>query len=1067
MPAPENTGNLTKEEYEKLWGPEEVNGFTRDEIYDTMRENGWNREGDDQIIAALYKIAALSDVGAVYALAGADGTTEEGRIDAFNTILREAQVIEDPEPVREELEMIRSITVSPQELERLMQERLREEQLQRLRDEAAIYERQYQERRAREERQRQEEEAERIRREEENLESAMEELQRIEQEELERPERERREAEERARLEEEARIRAEENRRRSEESRRETEAREAREREQRIRQQAQDTIREEMSQNEFTRSYREQDQRDTEHEIRRTQDVRELLKEAVDLGLDKVKLGGGSVNWATGIDPELPLEEQQRLEEELLANNPVLRQKIKTLDNSGRLLLDIVVTLNAPENREFVEACRNGVTYVTAPLNLRLMRPYPDLDAYTKERLHDTVQKFGKMQLKNMSDLLKKENLDDDFWTFRNGDGPMTDAQVAELQKRYKELADADFPFDEFVDSPNYEKFLKSEGTRNWSTLGAVKMLASDPKSEQKIRSLYGKKDAEYMLKALNSAEKLYKKKGAAICDTDAEGISLWLPRIGYSLMENSLAFGKVEEATEDGKPLMKIGMEDNLESKLDRDILDDKTYAETLKNIREAQEFYNKNKAFLEHNFGAMRTMREGTAPVIVLEDANETMKALDRNPEALKKINTFRHLLYSARQSYDIRAAKLIDKDKNPVIIDPLDPNTNFTEKKVVDDEKKVLDTCYEMLREAGTHVSMNSSEYKKIQSSLLGIQNALSKEYENEEEARKAYVKAVNKTLNSINIYRMHKAVDGVKNDGTSDKLIAVERVDKLLRTRYQSIEQRDYEDQLGGVAELFNTQVPENVVGDAYMLEKAKNKISNMKKAFEDYNREIAADNGIKRRNSFTGIQRNDQLENDENEIRRSNSLGGVRPKKIEQKNGKNAIPVPEAPGKRNEIIQPVQKKEEDYRKTLDPKDEYGKEKLVSSAEKSLLLESYAVNARRGSKTKEDEAAMLKRSVRDYEKNSSVRYRVFKYEHLTDKDFNREFQKNVLSGAAKGMVSAKDIQNFRDDALKKCYTQYKGKDTARLDALSETLGSKVNSKSIALEQKKKGQEGPKMK
>ena len=55
-------------------------------------------------------------------------------------------------------------------------------------------------------------------------------------------------------------------------------------------------------------------------------------------------------------------------------------------------------------------------------------------------------------------------------------------------------------------------------------------------------------------------------------------------------------------------------------------------------------------------------------------------------------------------------------------------------------------------------------------------------------------------------------MHKAVDGVKNDGTSDKLIAVERVDKLLRTRYQSIEQRDYEDQLGGVAELFNTQVP---------------------------------------------------------------------------------------------------------------------------------------------------------------------------------------------------------------------------------------------------------------
>ena len=1069
MPAPENTGNLTQEEYEKLWGPEEVEGFSRDEIYDSMRANGWNREGDDQIIAALYKIAALCAEGAIYQLPNASGTTDEDRYDFFNDMLDEAKAIADKNAVAEELEMIRGLTVPPEELQRRAEEQRREEELQRTRAEAAAYENEYQIRRAAEERLRQEREASRHERELDDLESAMDELQRVEQEELDRPERERRAAEERARLEEESRRAEEEARVRSEALEREQEQQEREEREQQIREQSEATIREEMRRNELMREGRENLRRDEEFNIARTADIRELLKEAVDLGLDRVNLNGVEVNWATGIDTNLSPEEQKRQEDELLKDNPVLRQKITNMNDTQQLLTAIVQTLRQPQNREFAEACRRGVTYVTAPLNdvTRLER-YINCDAYTKERQHDTVRKLGTMQLNNMGDLLTQENMKDDFWTFQNDDGPMTDEQVAEIKKRFQELNDAGVPFDEFMASPPYREMLEKEGT-SWSSLGAVSKLASDPESEQYVRSLFGKKDGEYMLKAMDSAEKLYKDKGLDMCNTNAEGIAHWLPEMGYDLMENSIAFGGFEASAENGSPLLKIGMVDDIESRLDRDILSDKSYTETLNNVKAAQEFYIRNKDFLEHAFGTMHLYTGGTNIGVLLQDADRQMTALDKNPESMKKLNNFRHLLFKARQSYDTRNAKLINKDKQTVIVEPLEAETDFTQKKVVDKETEVLGTCYDMLHEAGSHVTRNSAEYKKIQSSLLNIQKVLNKQYENPEEARKAYVKAVNKTLNNINAYRMHKAVDGIKEDGTRDKLIAVERVDKLLRTRYQSIEQRDYEDQIGGLAELFKVDVPEGTVGDAYVLQKARNKIANMKKVFEDYNREIAEGN-VKRSKSFTGIH--DMLEYDEGVIRRSNSLGGTPQKEVKKENVKEAVAEPPVSRKAHEITRPAQKKEEAYRKTLDPQDEYGQEKLVSSAEKSLLLESLAVKAKQNAENKVEEELTLKGSVRDYEKNSSIRYRVFKFERLTDKDFNKEFKQNVLEGAKNGKVSEKDIREFRDDALRKCYTQYQGKDTRQLDALSEALGSKVNSRSIAKElkdlqkQQNQGPEGPKL-
>ena len=126
--------------------------------------------------------------------------------------------------------------------------------------------------------------------------------------------------------------------------------------------------------------------------------------------------------------------------------------------------------------------------------------------------------------------------------------------------------------------------------------------------------------------------------------------------------------------------------------------------------------------------------------------------------------------------------------------------------------------------------------------------------------------------------------------------------------------------------------------------------------------------------------------------------------------------------------------------------------------MSSAEKTLYLDSIEVAAGKQGKSQEQKEALMQKGLNDYKKNGSIRYRAFKYQHLTDQDFNKEFQKNILNGAKQGKVSHQDIRQYRDDALRACYSQYKGKDTAALDALSGTLGSQVNSKSIAAEKAK---------
>lgn len=55
MARPWEGKNYSKEEMEKNYGPETApGGITREQFYDRMVANGWNRKGDDEIITAMY-----------------------------------------------------------------------------------------------------------------------------------------------------------------------------------------------------------------------------------------------------------------------------------------------------------------------------------------------------------------------------------------------------------------------------------------------------------------------------------------------------------------------------------------------------------------------------------------------------------------------------------------------------------------------------------------------------------------------------------------------------------------------------------------------------------------------------------------------------------------------------------------------------------------------------------------------------------------------------------------------------------------------------------------------------
>ncbi len=421
----------------------------------------------------------------------------------------------------------------------------------------------------------------------------------------------------------------------------------------------------------------------------------------------------------------------------------------------------------------------------------------------------------------------------------------ISDEQLASLRTKVEEMAANGIDLAEYMDSSDHGNYLSELGDDYLAEISPFDIAMGSTKGvafEESIKKLPNKYFDEAM-KALAHVEDLADKAKNDpakydYADEKAEDLAYWFNRHEYSaITENSLLTLKpVEERTnERGKKYTVFELTKDLNKvKLDRD----KLQGLDVQAMEEAQQLFNDNKEAFAKVFDVMST-RVHAKYGVEAAWARDILNNLDKNeagfedPMMLKKLNRFRHLMYRIKVQDEL-VCKL-GTDKNPVYVEPVAQLTDFTEEKAKLIECDVLDQCYKDLKEPSERVRRNSQEYMDLMDSIKNLKEVVRRDYGSDREAQDAYTREIEHVLNLANHYYVHKAADGIKNDATLDKIIAVERISKTLKTRYKLITGMEFTDNISKEASLFGEpkQVKEDLTGDQYVLGTAGGKINQMK------------------------------------------------------------------------------------------------------------------------------------------------------------------------------------------------------------------------------------------
>ncbi len=838
--------------------------------------------------------------------------------------------------------------------------------------------------------------------------------------------------------------------------------------------------------------------REAEANLRRTTDLREYMSNMIKSGLydamaqknpdgsnfDISQLGDewafeGPVIIEEDDDPEDIIDNAIEEESEYIQTN---RTNIRNAYNN--LIAPIVKCIQ--DNPEFLEAVKEGkstagigVKHFNEAL-LRINGIEGKLTEQKKAQDLGILDKLGNQvktkDIKEPKDMFSEKNANDLFW--EKYSPAITKDDIAEIKAIADRLELNGLRFDEFFGTNRFNEIMKATKLpQKKEAAGAgkevkieeeaalpgtgevdnpvpmIQMALSDRAADALDR--YNKYDLETALKAMNKIERFYQRakenqEEAHFMDLGARALGFWFRENGYDMLNNSLkvtnGFDKIE-IPNGNQVMVENVITFNTEvdkTKFNRDLLSHDEYKQMVEYANEASKIYNDHSKSFTKLYNTGESLEHGNLRGDV---AANVVKEMERDKDGMEAINRFRHLMYKIKEA-DANVCKLVDiKNKKNVKVEAINEDTKFT-KGMVDREVSYLDMCAEMLREPAERVHWNSREYKNIQSSLSDLKKALQQNYPTDEKARNAYIKATDNVLKNISLYREHKAKTGIKDQsGMRDKLIAVERVDKLMRSRYKNLAKRDYQDTISGMYELFDVKVDDELMGDEYVYATAESKIANMKKSVKDLQKEfdsaLAEDNG---RKSLGGKQDTHDLfgsilETYREEIIRDNA------KTAQEKEVEEAF-------KRNFLLEDALKKEEDYRVGKDTKDEFWQERLVVSSSTTLFLlaiedKCKAIGIASGV---QEGSRELNSQMASYDKQGILAVDRFMNKFLTDKDFNKEFKDRMLKGVEKNKVSTEDIRRYRDEALEACYTKYKGKDLKALDELSDLLGSDKNSQTV---------------
>nr|MCR5624766.1 hypothetical protein [Lachnospiraceae bacterium] len=409
----------------------------------------------------------------------------------------------------------------------------------------------------------------------------------------------------------------------------------------------------------------------------------------------------------------------------------------------------------------------------------------------------------------------------------------------------------------------------KNIGGNGKSSIDVLVSFLDNPNVRTKIKQNFTNNSLLHVSNELSYIEDTIKlmsdEEKKKVYDEDPIGCINKLKELGFcNLHENDLlrvakgnAEGKSPEYLFDGTDYNAINM-----NNVDRDRLTEQDVSDinyVLGFSSDYRDDLNKYFDFAER-FSNANTEEEKNN--IITECDRQTSLSLNLNRDELNKMW---QKLYSFNKNLKKDVCKL-GTDEKPILINPLGENKSFSS-QFRKKESDVLEICSNMLSEADSHVKMNSSEYNSIKKAVSDAKKLMDKDYSDKGTARKNYLDSITDIMNKINIYRLHKARKGIKDDGTRYKLMAVERIDKLLNTRYKSLTGKDYSTNIKGNNSFdpkkdldVTNQIDSGLTGDAYVLACAKQKISNINKAIKNISEAPKAENNNVKLNpvEFKGI-----------------------------------------------------------------------------------------------------------------------------------------------------------------------------------------------------------------
>ncbi len=598
----------------------------------------------------------------------------------------------------------------------------------------------------------------------------------------------------------------------------------------------------------------------------------EILRRALEVGLDKITFTGVKPIAFTGDEDEKPTKEE-------LAHNHLAALQSGWFNYFKSWAL---------KHKDTVDRFKDG--YTDIELDYRVAKTvgigYDGMISVLKwiegkrgdqGHTHPTEEITIDME----QEFKDKSNID--FWV-KYGLKPMNRKMLNDFYKKLEHLQSEEVGID-------IEEYLNTAYCHDMSELGyehrrmletLLETIESPEAEEEFLKNPYTEKDYERVMGLLDTIEAKHKKKPNSYLNMSAEGIGYLMEEYGYDLLENSIMVAEVEEKKIAG--IDKTYKVYKFNGQIKEDELDrDKLKGFDMGLIKRAQEIYDANKNFFENAFQLFYQRNHGTG--VGLIGLQETFKKYE-DPKYLEPLNEFRHALYQIRKQSD-KSIKL-GNDAKPVYAPELNPESDFSSAEVVVSEIGVIDTCYKMLKDASKKVTVNSSEYKTLMKKVGKLKDILNDPDKSPNAKKQAYSEGVEKALDALTAYYVHKAKDNIKDDGTKYKLMAVNRVQNLLNSRYKALNNAVYEDKLdvGGLfdaKEAFDVdnKISKEIVGDRYALASATEKIKAIKEAIKETAKEINKDKKIDKKAARTNSAGDIKVDNDEKveaEVKRTKSIG---------------------------------------------------------------------------------------------------------------------------------------------------------------------------------------------